>query len=107
MLDKEVTICYGYRNFMTTVVANKLIRKAFRIQTKLEAVKPLYSQIDQITEELVNNNITEGTVGKYRVFISDNFRQKNTAWKSSAFRRYEVKIERRPTKLEPFVTKRK
>jgi hypothetical protein len=92
---------------MTTLESNKLIRKALRLQVKLEAVRPLYTQMDQVTEALVNNNITEGTVGRYRIFITDNFRQKNTAWKSSAFRRYEVKIEKRPTKLEPFVTKRR
>lgn len=92
---------------MGTVEANRLIKKACKIQLQLEAVKPLYVEMDRITEALVNSNIVEGVVGKYRLFITDNFRQKNTAWKSSAFRRYQVNVERRATKLEPFLVKRK
>lgn len=90
-----------------TQEATRLLKRAFKIQTQLEKVKPLYVEMDKITEELVNNNITEGMIGRYRLFISDNFSKKNTAWKSSAFRRYQVNIEMRPTKLQPFPTRRR
>lgn len=88
-------------------VAQKLLKRAVKIQTQLEAVKPLYVEMDRITEELVNLNITEGMVGRYRLYISDNFREKNTSWKSSAFRRYQVNVERKATKLEPFPVRRR
>lgn len=85
----------------------KLIKKAIKIQLQLESVKPLYVEMDRITEQLVNANMMESTIGKYRIYIADNFREKNTAWKSSAFRRYQIKLENKPIRLDPFTIKRR
>lgn len=55
----------------------------------LTRAKALYAELDEITEFLVK---TGARVEDYGITMVDNFEEKNTAWKSTAMRRFELKL---------------
>lgn len=63
---------------------------------KLEKVKPLYDKIDQLTLSLVGKKLPE-TIEvngqKYEVILSDNFAERNTAFRQAAVKRWELKLK--------------
>jgi hypothetical protein len=65
-----------------------LILKARKLLKQLEAVKPLYKELDAITEVLQSLGFSDA----HGIAMVDNFAAKNVVWKSSAMRRFELKI---------------
>lgn len=74
---------------------DKKLRRMVAIQKKLDAVKKLYKELDDLTIELVVNQVFGGTVGPYHITITDNFCDKNTCFKATAVKRYEAKVAKR------------
>ena len=70
---------------------NKLAKEAAFLLAQLEAVKPLYAQLDAITLKLIESEITHNALAIHGVALVDNFKDKNTVWKPSAVKRFELK----------------
>lgn len=65
-----------------------LAKRARAIMKQLDEVKPLYRELDEITLALF------GVGDKLRDFglvVVDNFEEKNTMFKTSAFKRFDLK----------------
>lgn len=77
---------------------DKMIRRAVQIQNQLDEVKPLYGELDQITSSLLNASIVSvklrSHLEKQKIVLVDNFAEKNTAFRTVALRRYELKWKR-------------
>lgn len=87
----------------------EMINRAIEIIDTLEETKPLYAELDQITQKLVDAGFSsEGGLA-----LVDKFEAKNTAWKSAAFRRFElekvaVQVKAKPkASVQPLVKKPK
>lgn len=63
-----------------------LIHRAKEIQKELEHLKPLHEELDNITLALRELKDVES----YGVVIKDKFADRNTVWKSSGIRRFEL-----------------
>lgn len=63
--------------------------RAKEIKKHLDRVKPLYKELDEITDFFIEHkeNLT-----KYGIAIQDNFESANTAWKSTPMRRFELVV---------------
>lgn len=68
-----------------------LVKRAIEIQTELEKVKPLYSELDQIIQTLVEREVSEYALGPIKVRLIDNFEKKNSCFRAVAIKRYELK----------------
>jgi hypothetical protein len=66
---------------------NSLIKRATELVEQIEAVKPMYKELDELTDRLFSLGFVSGN----GLSLVDNFESKNTAWKASAFRRFELK----------------
>lgn len=69
-----------------------LARDALKLMIAIDELKLFYQQLDEITQQLVDQNFESITIGKYRVVLKDNFAVKNLAWKSTPMRRYQLEI---------------
>lgn len=74
---------------MTQKQVSQLAAEAAEVITKLEEAKALYSRLDALTDQL--NGACPKLLAKHGVQVVDNFASKNTVWKSSAVRRFELK----------------
>ena len=80
---------------MRTDKKRKLLAKATRLKARIDAVKPLYQELDDIIDELLKANF-RGVVTKTHLFrIVDNFALKNVCFRPAAIRRFELRITRR------------
>lgn len=70
----------------------KLLEKAVEILLKIEDMKSSYKELDEILDMLIKREFSEGVVGKRRVILKDRFAVKNTAWKSTPMRRFELEL---------------
>lgn len=70
----------------------ELVRQALRVMTRIEDLKAAYKQLDELTDQLVERGFTEMTLGRRRVVLKDNFATKNTVWRSTPHRRYELEL---------------
>lgn len=69
------------------------IRRAIEIAHFLEEIKVLYKEQDEIIEGLVNQGFMNGVVVDGKVInLIDNYANKNVAFKTVAYRRYELMI---------------
>lgn len=59
------------------------------LKLELEKVKPLYREMDELTDLAIEHNID---LTPYGLALEDNFETKNTAWRATAMRRFEVVI---------------
>lgn len=62
-------------------------KRARELIDQIEAIKPLYKELDELTDKL----FAAGFVAGEGLAIVDNFAEKNTVWKASAIRRFELK----------------
>ena len=67
----------------------KMIERAKIISRHLDEVKPLYQELDEITLALAN--VRNTLHPKHGVVIVDNFKEKNTRFKTVGIRRFEIK----------------
>lgn len=65
----------------------RLASEALEVLAKLEAVKPLYARLDELTVALSEAKGLE----LYGVQIVDNFREKNAVFRPACVRRFELK----------------
>lgn len=70
-----------------------LKKRAAEIVRILDNCKPLYKELDEITTYLVESEVVEFKIDGRRYLIVDNFAAKNTQFKASFMRRYEVKAK--------------
>lgn len=67
----------------------KLVKRAQAITAQLSEVKPLYHELDEITQALMT--VREALERKnYGVAIIDNFESKNTCFKTVGIARYSL-----------------
>lgn len=69
-----------------------LIRRAIEINQKLEDVKSLYREQDEIIAKLKERNFTSVIVDNKWVTLTNNFEKKNVMFKAVAFREYEISV---------------
>jgi hypothetical protein len=70
----------------------KLVSQAKKVMDQLEAMKPLYSELDKITDALVEMN---GAGQVEDIIIVDNFSAKNTVFKTTSVKRFELKLNKK------------
>jgi hypothetical protein len=76
------------------------VERLVELKLKLEEMKPLYAQYDELLQEVLNaGKLTKPrevkTVnGKFVIELVDLFAMKNTAWKSVAQRRFDIALSR-------------
>ena len=73
------------------------VRRILRLMKRLEQVKPLYGKLDDLTLSLLNKKIPEtirfdGEVVELK--LVDNFAEKNTAYKTTGVKRFELKVKK-------------
>lgn len=70
----------------------KLVKRAFLISKQLDEVKPLYHELDEITQALLNVQALkkDGALEKYGVAIVDQFNEKNTVFRTVGIKRFQL-----------------
>lgn len=66
----------------------QLAKRAAQVLAQLDEMKPLYNELDKLTEQLVKLNGV-GCIGD--LVLIDNFSAKNTVFKTTSVKRYELK----------------
>ena len=78
-----------------------IISRIAAIKAQLEAIKPLYEELDTLTVQLADS-VPAGTsfiLGDDTVTLVDNFAEKNTVFRPTGVKRFEVQIENTIEKL--------
>lgn len=73
-------------------MTKKKALRAMEILKQLEKVKPLYAELDEIAQDMAKTKIPCIAIGRKHLFLKDNFAERNTAWKSTAIRRFELEV---------------
>lgn len=73
---------------MSQAQLKRLIARARHIQDVLEQVKPLYTELDEITWQLALGQ--HPNLEQFGVILKDNFSKKNVSWKATGIRRFEL-----------------
>jgi hypothetical protein len=74
---------------------NKLLEEALKIRVRLEKDKLLYRRLDDITQLLSSGKKRTYLFEGYRISVIDNFAEKNTVFRATAIRRFELAFEKR------------
>jgi hypothetical protein len=88
------------RNATMLGISAVSVEKLVELKLKLEEMKPLYAQYDELLQEVLNagklNKPREVKTinGKFVIELVDLFALKNTAWKSVAQRRFDIALSR-------------
>jgi hypothetical protein len=69
----------------------EIAKRASEVLDKLEAMKALYAEADKLTEELLQLGVTKVEVDGSTLMIVDNFASKNTYFKTTSIKRFELK----------------
>lgn len=64
-----------------------LILKAKRLQRKIDALKPLYAELEAVTDQLRKAGFKAG----HGLTLIDNFKNKNVAYRTTSIRRFELR----------------
>lgn len=72
-------------NALRLAKRQQLVREAITLAAKLEAVKPMYSRMDELLAVLSPSDFNGSGYA-----LADKFGDKNSAWKSVCFRRFEL-----------------
>lgn len=76
---------------MTSREFNALVDEAKKLVEAYELVKEYFKRVDQVTTKL--STVPAAKLAKSGVALVDQFEgNKNTAWRSTPFRRYELKV---------------
>lgn len=101
-------------DYNTYTELGKIISRIAEIKEKLELMKPLYEELDQLTLDLHKISGSTGSTPKYQVntnpvkYVSvvDNFFDRNTVFRPTGVRRFESlvqteeEVEKERAKLE-------
>lgn len=71
---------------------DRLVARAVQIKDALEANKPLYDELDEITVQLAALQFSQAPVGAKVVTLVDNFAAKNTVFRPCGVKRFELKV---------------
>lgn len=74
---------------MTQKQVSQLASEAAKVIAELESAKALYQKLDSLTDQL--NGACPKLLAKHGIQVVDNFASKNSVWKSSCVRRFELK----------------
>ncbi len=72
----------------------KLVNEAQDILERLEAVKALYSRLDEITLRLRGEDLSATPLTIVDNFLDKDGNPKNVAFKASGIRRFELKVRK-------------
>lgn len=72
----------------------RLIQRAVEIQAILDQVKPLYKELDEIVVALANRGFRAGKHNGAVVVLVDNFDGKNTCFRATGVKRFELSIKK-------------
>lgn len=70
----------------------KDLSRAVQLMYKIQAIKDCYKELDVITQDLLEHGFVEGFIEDKHVVMKDLFSVKNTVWKSTPSRRFELEI---------------
>lgn len=68
-----------------------MAKRAAEVLAQLESMKPLYNELDKLTQDLMESGATGTDLGKLKLVLVDNFETKNTVFKTTSIKRYELK----------------
>lgn len=68
------------------------LARAVLLIRRIQEIKDMYKELDHITEKLLKQGFTEGFFEGLHIVMNDKFSTKNTVWKSTPQRRYELEI---------------
>lgn len=71
----------------------EVVRRAIEIHDKLHEVKALYKEQDEILQKMIEAGFTSVVVDGKLVALVDNFAEKNTVFKATGFRRFELLVQ--------------
>lgn len=69
----------------------KVAKKALEVLEQLESMKHLYNELDSLTEELRALNAKSIEINGTVLQVVDNFSSKNTVFKTTSVKRFELK----------------
>lgn len=78
----------------TPIKLKKIVARARQIHGELDKVRPLYSELDAITTALLslhNDKRACKELLRLGCLLVDNFAEKNTVFRNTAIRRYEIR----------------
>lgn len=67
-----------------------LAKQAAEVMEKLDSMKPLYNELDQLVNALMEAGLEPGQ-DHYGLTLIDNFAAKNTVFRTTSVKRYELK----------------
>ena len=70
----------------------RLVKRAYAISKQLDEVKPLYNELDQITQALLTVDALKkgNALEHYGVAIVDQFTEKNTVFRTVGIQRFKL-----------------
>lgn len=68
------------------------LERAVFLMERIEDIKMCYKELDQLTDELLRDGFTEGFIADKHIVMKDKFAIKNTVWKSTPQRRFELEL---------------
>ena len=71
----------------------KLIKRFLELQKKLDDIKDIYQEIDDITEKLASGKRSSWPQKSSIVLLVDQFASKNVIFRNTSFKRYVLKVE--------------
>jgi len=69
----------------------ELAKRAYEIIEKLEAIKEVYKESDQIIDEFLKLGINQVDIYGSKIVLIDNFLNQDVIFKMTSFKRYELK----------------
>lgn len=69
-----------------------LLNRAIIVQSQIDSVKELYSEMEEITKQLISRNFKSVLHEGKAVVLIDNFKDKNTCFRTTSVKRFELKI---------------
>lgn len=76
-------------------MSKKLVQRAIELQKKIDSLKSLYEELDDITLKLTKARFKSAKMKDHTVFLVDNFANQNHAFRTTSIRRFELKFERK------------
>lgn len=70
----------------------KLVQRAIELQRKIDRIKKLYRELDEVEAALRAAGFDHARVGGVTVSLVDNFYSQNVAFRTTSVRRFELKI---------------
>lgn len=73
----------------------QLAERAVTVDRKIKRLKGAYKELDEIINELLKARVKEVKAPGVKLLLVDQFAEKNTAFKATFMRRYELSVVRK------------